>query len=109
MIFCYINVVNAGIKQFTWDIHVPLGVPGLRLDFENLLKRASPGFGGGGGQEFFFRFGNLHVAKRRHAAYGEAMRFARGPFGGMPPQRIFFEMVQKHTLVDAFYHILHKK
>ena len=31
----------------------------------------------GGGQEFFFRFGNLHVAKR-HDAHGEAMRFARG-------------------------------
>ena len=32
---------------------------------------------GGGGQENYFRFGNLHVAKR-HAAHGEAMRIARG-------------------------------
>ena len=32
---------------------------------------------GGGGQEFFFRFGNLHVAKQ-HAAHGKAMRFAKG-------------------------------
>ena len=33
--------------------------------------------GGGGPRNFFFRFGNLHVAKR-HAAHGEAMRIARG-------------------------------
>ena len=38
----------------------------------------------GGGQEFFF--------EKRHAAHGEAMRFARG-FGGMPPPRNFFKMV----------------
>ena len=31
-------------------------------------------------KNFFFRFGNLHVAKR-HAAHGEAMRFARGVSG----------------------------
>ena len=37
---------------------------------------------GGGGQEiFFFRFGNLHVAKR-HAAHGEAS-------GACPPEKIF--------------------
>ena len=48
---------------------------------------------GGGGQEFvFFRFGNLHVAKR-HAAHGEAMRIARGVRGHAPP-RIFFKTVQ---------------
>ena len=45
---------------------------------------ASPGFGRGGGKNFFFRFGNLHVAKR-HAAHGEAMRFARGVRGHAPP------------------------
>ena len=44
---------------------------------------------GGGPRIFFFRFGNLHVAKR-HAAHGEAMRFARG-FGGMPPREIFLK------------------
>ena len=32
---------------------------------------------GGGGPNFFFRFGNLHAAKR-HAAHGKAIRFARG-------------------------------
>ena len=54
---------------------------------------ASPGFGRGGGQNFFwFRFGNLHVAKR-HAAHGKAMRFARGVRGHAPP-RIFFKIVQ---------------
>ena len=62
----------------------------------------------GGGQEFyFFRFGNLHVAKR-HVAHGEATRCAwrsdmlrmakpcamlRG-FGGMLPGENFFKTVQ---------------
>ena len=50
---------------------------------------ASPGFGRGGGQEiFFFRFWNLHVAKR-HAAHGEAMRIARGVRGHAPPRNLF--------------------
>ena len=35
---------------------------------------------GGGARILFFRFGNLHVAKR-HAAHGEAMRNARGDSG----------------------------
>ena len=39
--------------------------------------------GGGGAKNFFFRFGNLHVAKR-HAAHGEAMRIARGVRGHAP-------------------------
>ena len=43
---------------------------------------------GGGPRIFFFRFGNLHVAKR-HAAHGEAMRIARG-VRGHAPQRKFF-------------------
>ena len=43
---------------------------------------------GGGGKNFlFFRFVNLHVAKR-HAAHGEAMHIARG-FGGMLPREKF--------------------
>ena len=42
---------------------------------------------GGGPIIFFFRFGNLHVAKR-HAAHGESMRIARG-FGGMLPREFF--------------------
>ena len=50
---------------------------------------ASPGFGRGGARIFFFRFGNLHVAKR-HAAHGEAMRIARG-VGGMLPREIFLK------------------
>ena len=56
------------------------------------IAGASPGFGRGGGQEFFSRFGNLHVAKR-HAAHGEAMRIARGVRGHAPP-RNFFKTVQ---------------
>ena len=58
-----------------------------------MTSGASPGFGRGGGQEFFFaRFVNLHVAKR-HAAHGEAMRIARGVRGHAPPRK-FFKMVQ---------------
>ena len=53
---------------------------------------ASPGFGRGGAKNFFFRFGNLHVAKR-HAAHGEAMRIARGVRGHAPPRK-FFKTVQ---------------
>ena len=53
---------------------------------------ASPGFGRRGAKNIFFRFGNLHVAKR-HAAHGEAMRFVRG-VRGMPPREFFFKMVQ---------------
>ena len=48
--------------------------------------------GGGGPRNFFFRFGNLHVAKR-HAAHGEAMRIARGVRGHAPPRK-FFKTVQ---------------
>ena len=41
---------------------------------ENIMYQGRPHDLGGGGQEnFFFRFGTLHVAKR-HAAHGEAMR-----------------------------------
>ena len=53
-----------------------------------IFTGASPGFGRGGGKNFFFRFGNLHVAKR-HAAHGEAMRLARGVRGLAPPKKIF--------------------
>ena len=48
--------------------------------------------GGGGPRKFFFRFGNLHVAKR-HAVHGEAMRIARGVRGHAPPRK-FFKTVQ---------------
>ena len=58
-----------------------------------VVSGASPGFGRGGGAKiFFFRFGNLHVAKR-HAAHGEAMRIARGVRGHAPP-RNFSKTVQ---------------
>ena len=51
---------------------------------------ASPGFGRGGGKNFFFRFENLHVAKQ-HAAHGEAMHFVRRVRGHGPPQEIFLK------------------
>ena len=62
--------------------------------FENLLQfRGVPRIWEGGGPRiFFFRFGNLHVAKR-HAAHGEAMRIARGVRGYAPPRK-FFKTVQ---------------
>ena len=46
----------------------------------------------GGGQEFFFKFGSLHGAKR-HAAHGEAMRIAMAVWGHAPPRK-FFKTVQ---------------
>ena len=49
--------------------------------------------GGGRAKNFFFRFGNLHVAKR-HAAHGKAMRIVRGGSGACPPREIFFKTVQ---------------
>ena len=52
----------------------------------------SQDLGGGGPRIFFFRFGNLHVAKR-HAAHGEAMRIARGVRGHASPRK-FFKTVQ---------------
>ena len=70
---------------------------------------------GGPKLNFFFRFGNLHVAKR-HAAHGEAMRFAREVRGHAPPRK-FFKMVQFGVYFDHIlslkifknYHFLYKK
>ena len=56
-----------------------------------IISGASPGFGRGGANNFFFRFENLHVAKR-HAAHGEAMRIARGVRGHAPPRKFFKTM-----------------
>ena len=62
----------------------------MNAPVDTQLPEAFPGFGRGGGQEFFFfRFGDLHVAKR-HAAHGEAMRIGRGVRGHAPP-RIFLK------------------
>ena len=47
--------------------------------------------GGGEPRILFFRFGNLHVAKR-HAAHGEAKRIARGVRGHAPPRKFFKTM-----------------
>ena len=59
----------------------------------HVYKQGRPqDLGGGGARIFFLRFGNLHVAKR-HAAHGEAMRFARGVRGHAPPRK-FLKMVQ---------------
>ena len=45
----------------------------------------------GGGNNSFFRFGMLNVAKR-HAAHGEAMRALLGEFGGMLPRENFLKL-----------------
>ena len=46
---------------------------------------------GGGAKNFFFRFGNVHVAKQ-HAAHGEAAACALlGGFGGMLPRENFLK------------------
>ena len=50
---------------------------------------AYPGFGRWETKNLFFRFGNLHVAKR-HAAHGKALRFARGVLGHAHPRIFFF-------------------
>ena len=44
-------------------------------------------------KNFYFRFGNLHVA-RRQAAHCFAMRFAKGIWGHVPPPRKFFKLVR---------------
>ena len=70
------------------------------------ITGASPGFGRGGGQEiFFFRFGNLHVAKR-HAAHGKAMRIARGVRGHAPPRKFLKRCNLVHFRV-YFHQILY--
>ena len=62
--------------------------------------RGVPRIWEGGGQEYFFQFGNLHVAKR-HGAHGEAMRIARGVRGHAPP-RNFFKTVQFGAFSGVF-------
>ena len=59
--------------------------------YKDLSAGASQDLGGGGQEFFFFRFGNLHVAKQ-HAAHGEAMRIARGVRGHAPPRKFFKTM-----------------
>ena len=58
----------------------------------------------GGGPNFFFRFGNLHVVKP-HAAHGKAMRIARWvPEHGLP--RKIFKTVQLVCFMVYFEPIL---
>ena len=55
------------------------------------ISGASPGFGRWGAKIFYFRLGNLHVAKR-HAAHGEAMRIVWGVRGHALPRKNFKRM-----------------
>ena len=84
----------------------------------SITSGASPGFGSGGAKNFFFGFGNLHVAKR-HAAHGEAMRIARGVRGMLPREnflkrcnlvrfRVYFDQIL-YLFFFRNYHFLYKK
>ena len=81
----------------------------------NVMQGRPQDLAGGGPRIFFSRFGNLHVAKR-HAAHGEAMRFARG-VRGHAPSRKNFKMVRLGVYFDQIlslksfknYHFLYKK
>ena len=72
------------------------------------LLQGVPRIWQGGDQEiFFFRFGNLHVAKR-HAEHGEAMRFARG-VRGHAPRESFLKWCNLVLFAVYFDHILSLK
>ena len=71
-------------KDYTFTNKMPFNYNLLFYSYDSVILQysgASPGFGRGGPRIFFFRFGNLHVAKR-HAAHGEAMRIVRGNVQG---------------------------
>ena len=89
-----IFIQGNNLPQLIHDLQTELStlVDWLNTNKLTINPGASPGFGMGGPRILFFRFGNLHVAKR-HAAHGEAMRFARGVRGNAPP-RNFFKIVQ---------------
>ena len=85
MTSCIIGV----LKYISYMLHITFS----KYDCIIVHKQGRPQDLGGGGQEFFFfRFGNLHVAKR-HAAHGEVMRIARG-VRGHAPTRNFFKTMQ---------------
>ena len=62
---------------------------------------------GGGQENFFFKFGNLHVAMR-HDAHGEAMHITRWVRGHAPPN-FFFKWCNLVRFGVYFEHILSKK
>ena len=62
-------------------------IPRPEIYNDTYITGASPGFGRGGQEFFFFRFGNLHVAKR-HAASPCALV---GGSGGMLPRENFLK------------------
>ena len=86
----YRHTVLSGARLVTIQIQCRLKYHHCNRLNGNYLGR--PQDLGGGGKNFFFRFGNLHVAKR-HAAHVKAMRIARGVRGHAPPRK-FFKTVQ---------------
>ena len=72
-------------------VHLSM-IPKNLFNYKYILQGRPQDLAGGGANNFFFRFLNLHVASR-HAEHGEAMRFARGVRGHGTP-RNFFKIVQ---------------
>ena len=92
------NTASYGLELFfALSIWGEAHTKGIDTRLECHDSGASPGFGRGE-PRIFFRFGNLHVAER-HAAHGEAMRFARG-VRGHAPRLIFFKMVRFGVYFD---------
>ena len=97
------NTASYGLELFfALSIWREAHTKGIDTRLECHDSGASPGFGRGS-QEFFFRFGNLHVAER-HATYGKAMRFARGVRGHAPPPIIFLKWCVLVYILISFYH-----
>ena len=80
--------LHSSLALATCGVHTPWN----RVYYVQGIRGVPRIWEGGGPINFFFRFGNLHVAKR-HAAHGEAMRIARGVRGHAPPRK-FFKTVQ---------------
>ena len=98
---CIVSLSSAGLQKLLSICDQYCAMHSITFNVKkSVCAGASPGFGRGGAKNFFFRFGNLHVAKR-HAAHGEAMRFARGVRGHATP-RNFFKMVQFGALWCIF-------
>ena len=88
------NSLTHLLNSISSDVLIELSKYFDDLGFKNILQNrgVSRIWEGGGPRIFFFRFGNLHVAKR-HAAHGEAMRIVRRVRGHAPPRK-FFKTVQ---------------
>ena len=78
----------AAHEEVALKLNMTLPVTSQDEKCNGMLKQGRPQDLAGGAKIFFFRFGNLHVA-RRHASPCALL----GGFEGMPPTRNFFKMV----------------